>query len=148
MPLKTKRDKYDDTFSEFIRLRDGCCMKCGKPGTETKAGMIGGLECSHIFSRSHTATRYDPDNAKTMCFKDHRWWHENPPDAVEWLKSIIGQQAYDLLRYKANQVAKLKKWDKDHIRAELQEQIKLLKAGEIMPVFNPRFQQIRNQLNV
>lgn len=146
--LKTKIDKYDETFSIFIRLRDGMCMKCGKPGKATKNGMIGGLECSHIFSRNHTGTRYDPKNAKTMCFTHHRWWHENPPDAIEWLKSVIGQAEYDRLRFKANQVTKLSKWDKDYIRAEHQREIKRLQAGEIMTVFNPEFQQIRKQLNV
>jgi hypothetical protein len=124
--LKTKIDKYDQTFSKFIRLRDQVCQRCGKTGR---------LECSHIFSRRHQGTRYDPGNAKALCFTCHRYWHENPIEAVEWLKGIIGQARYDRLRLKANKPTKLSKWDKDHIRDELLVLIKRIEAGETFVQF-------------
>ena len=123
----TKIDKYDKTFSEFIRLRDGCCQKCGREGR---------LECSHIFSRRHQGTRCDPDNAKALCFTCHRWWHENPPEAIEWLKGVIGQDKYDRLRIKANTPTKMKQWDKDEIRKGHLESIKKMESGEVFECFN------------
>ena len=129
--LKTKRNKYDETFSKFIRLRDGCCQKCGK---------VGRLETSHIFSRKHQGTRCDPANAKALCFSCHRFWHENPIEAVEWLRSVIGADAYDRLRLKANKPTKLTTWEKDEIRKEQQELIrKMEKEGLEIPCFNPEF---------
>ena len=131
MAFKSKSDKYDVTFSEFIRSRDKVCQKCGKGGR---------LECSHIISRRHQGTRYDADNAKGLCFTCHRWWHENPLEAIEWLLSIIGHAKYDRLRLKANKPTKLKKWDKDEIRKIHQENIEKMKAGEHFECFNKRFE--------
>ena len=135
MALKTKRDKYDITFSKFILLRDVCCQKCGRSQ--------GKLECSHIFSRRHQGTRCDPDNAKLLCFTCHRWWHENPPEAIEWLKGIVGQQKYDRLRIKANTPTKMKPWDKDAIRAYLLIQIKKMEGGESMASFNKLYSGVK-----
>lgn len=142
MPLKTKRDKYDATFSRLIRLRDGMCMHCGKVLPVER------LECSHIISRSSAALRHDPRNAKALCFTCHRWWHENPLDAAEWVKGILGADHYDHLRVAGSRPTKVPKFEKDMIRSQQLELIKRLEAGEIIPVFNPQFQQIRRQLNV
>lgn len=128
----TKIDKYDKTFSEFIHLRDKCCQKCGKSD--------GKLECSHIFSRRHQGTRCDPDNAKLLCFTCHRWWHENPPEAIEWLLGVIGQAKYDRLRIKANTPTKMKAWDKDEIRKIHTENIKIIKDGGHFDCFNRIYQ--------
>ena len=114
--MKVKRDKYDITFSEFIKKRDVYCQKCGKSD--------GKLECSHIFSRRHQGLRYDEDNAKLLCFGCHRWWHENPPEAIEWLKSIIGEDAYNKLRIRAHKPTKLSMFDRDSIRQFLLIRIK------------------------
>lgn len=114
--MKTKRDKYDITFSEFIKKRDCYCQRCGKSD--------GKLECSHIFSRRHQGLRYDEHNAKLLCFSCHRWWHENPLEAVEWLKTIIGVERYDNLRLMAHKPTKLTKFDRDLIRENLIKRIK------------------------
>jgi len=133
--FKSKIDKYDKTFSEFIRLRDGCCQWCGK-----YRGDIKKLECSHIFSRRHQGTRCDPKNAKALCSYHHQMWHSNPVEAAECLKGIIGQGEYDRLRLKANKVCKMKVWDKDYIRAEQNEMIEEFENGTVRPVaFNPVF---------
>jgi len=132
---KAKFDKYDKTFSLFIRLRDGCCQKCGKHHGDIKR-----LECSHINGRRHQGTRCDPKNAKALCNHCHRWWHREIIEAAEWLKSIIGIGEYDRLRLKANKVCKMTKWDKDYIRDEQTKMIKGFEDGSIQPVaFNPVF---------
>lgn len=133
--MKIKQDKYDKTFSKLIKLRDVCCQKCGRVDAK--------LECSHIFSRRHAGTRHDPANAKLLCFACHRWWHENPIEAVEWLRGVIGADKYDRLRLKAHKITKLSKFDKDQIRKEHTAEIKKMEAGtSAMQSFNPEFRAI------
>ena len=130
--FKIKRNKYDITFSEFIKLRDRVCQKCGKS--------TGQLECSHIFSRRHIGIRWDADNAKLLCGVCHRDYHSNPVESAEWLKGIIGENKYNRLRIKANTVAKLKSWDKDEIRKIHLENIEKIKSGIIFKCFNRLYQ--------
>ena len=126
-----KRDKYDITFAEFIKLRDkGICQDCGRTGRET----------SHIFSRRHQGTRCNPDNAYFACNPCHRKYHSDPIESAEWVKGVIGQARYDRLRLKANTATKMKKWDKDEIRKIHQENIEKMKAGEHFECFNKRFE--------
>lgn len=69
---KVKREpdptkKLDKVFSAYVRLRDvmpnGCfrCISCGQIKTFDQA------DCGHYFSRTHMATRWDPDNAHAEC---------------------------------------------------------------------------------
>ena len=134
--FKIKKDKYDHTFSEFIKLRDQRCQRWGK--------QTGQLETSHFFSRANQALRCDPDNACLKCNACHRWWHKNPVDAAEWLKSIIGEAAYELLRYKARQPQKFSTFSKDERRKEQQQQIKDMKAKTlVIPCFNARYRPLQ-----
>ena len=55
-PWKTYR--ADAKFSEWIRERDKKCLRCGT--TEN-------LTCSHFWSRSKSALRYEPDNCIALC---------------------------------------------------------------------------------
>ncbi len=98
MGLKIKQTKYDKRFSKLIRARDVICQRCLKSD--------GQLECSHIQSRRHKSLRHDTGNAKLLCFLCHRWWHENPLDAVKWLVSVIGEDRHDRLMLLANAVKK------------------------------------------
>ncbi len=126
--FRSVRNKYDITFSEFIRIRDGCCQMCGK---------VGRLECSHIHSRKNMGIRCDPTNAKALCNICHRKWHSNPTEATEWLKGVIGEAAYDRLRLKASKPIKLTVFEKDLIRKRQMEDIKKMESGEIViPCFN------------
>ena len=124
----TKIDKYDRTFSLFIKTRDVRCQRCGRKDQK--------LECSHIFSRSHIGIRCDPMNAKLLCFTCHRWWHENPTLGTEWLKDIIGDQVYLELRLKAKAVYKMPSWRKDEIRSY---QVECIAKGDCGPMFNKRW---------
>lgn len=69
----------DALFSEIIRKRDGKCMRCKKRNNVQ-------MHCSHIVSRKHLHGRWNEKNALCKCSACHRWWHENPTRASEWLK--------------------------------------------------------------
>lgn len=85
--------KADKTFSQFIRDRDEwTCCKCG---TQDRERM---MQCSHYWSRAHSATRYVPDNCITLCAKCH-WAVEKRKQG--WYRSYmlqwLGQAVYDNL---------------------------------------------------
>ncbi len=97
--MKVKRDKRDDVFSKLVRERaENSCEWCGKycgPKHEN-----GRLDCSHIFSRRHMATRWHPDNAVAHCFSCHLKYGENPLAASRWLVDHFGRGYVDLLEEK------------------------------------------------
>lgn len=113
--MKIKFDKRDLLFSKLIRARDRCCVRCGRSDAR--------LECSHIFSRRHAATRWDPDNAKALCFTCHRWWHENPADSGEWIKGYLGAEKLERVRLKAMASTKVSKAEREEIYLDLKKQI-------------------------
>jgi hypothetical protein len=87
---KTLKNKADRLFSEFIR-RKGYCEWCGKVDDGT-------LQCSHIFSRRFLVTRWEPINANCLCASCHFKWHQQPVEAVEWVKGYLGEDVYNELR--------------------------------------------------
>lgn len=119
--MKIKRDPRDILFAQIIKYRDKRCVRCLRAD--------GKLECSHIYSRRHKGTRWDEDNAKLLCFKCHRWWHENPFEAVEWVRSWMGERRYNALRMRASKITKFTKHDLEIIKQELKERLAELKGG-------------------
>lgn len=84
--------KADSVFSKWIRARDGKCLRCG-----TKDG----LSCSHFWSRSCSALRYEPDNCITLCtWKCHIYGWENQKQGAyrDFMIGRLGQDRYDELQ--------------------------------------------------
>lgn len=100
---KIKRDPADKLFSEYIRKRDGRCVRCGK--TEN-------LQCSHFWSRRMEGVRFDPINAEALCPGCHkRWEHQKEikihdelimGEYAQYKLEKLGQRGYDLLKLKAH----------------------------------------------
>jgi len=87
-------------------------------------------------------TRCDPDNAKALCNTCHRWYHSNPLLSSEWVRAVIGDDAYYRLMRKAKTPTKMTVADKDFIRAEQKEQIKQMEKGDlVLTPFNPRLKR-------
>ena len=132
--MKIKTDKYDKRFSQLIRLRDVVCQRCGKGGR---------LECSHVHSRRHKAIRWDTRNAKALCFTCHQWYGANPVEASEWLKSIVGERQYDILRLIAHKATKAPDQAyMDILYGEMKEEIDYLRS---VPEEKRRKLQFRNR---
>lgn len=94
-----KRDKADEVISEYIRLRDGRCRRCEKPGYGPKG--IYGLQASHYYSRRHENTRFDPDNLDALCAGCHSYWEKEGKEEYKAFKiAQLGQQEFDLLNVK------------------------------------------------
>lgn len=89
---KTLKRNADKLFSEYIRSI-GCCEWCGKVDNT--------LQTSHIFSRRFLVTRWEPLNANCLCASCHFKWHQQPVEAVEWIKEYLGEDVYNELRIMA-----------------------------------------------
>ena len=133
--MAIKRDKVDAIFSKLIRERaDWSCERCGKhfPSRGGKEAM--GLHCSHLYSRRHTRTRHDPDNAVAHCFTCHQWLGENPVDFANWIEDYIGVGRLEILSEKAHSECKMTKKDKEaqyqHLKAEYSRMMALREEGQ------------------
>ena len=108
-----KRCKYDIVFSKLIRSMAGHrCEYCGISGCR--------VECAHIFGRRARSTRWDIDNAVSLCNYHHRYFTENPVLFFDWLSEYIGDEKLDALRLRAHSV---KKWAKDE-KEEMYQDLK------------------------
>jgi hypothetical protein len=57
------------------------CLECG-----TREG----LQCAHLISRRYSATRWDPANAVTLCFRCHKKFTERPLEWDAWCERYVG----------------------------------------------------------
>lgn len=96
-------DKLDKIFSQYIRLRDCMpngyfkCISCGKIKPFEQA------DCGHYHSRRHMSVRFDPLNAHAECRACNRFTADHLIGYREHLIEKIGQDAFDILAWKASQ---------------------------------------------
>ena len=93
----TLNNQLDKLFSEIIRSR-GKCERCNRVDDT--------LQTSHVFSRSHLSVRWDFDNAFCFCASCHWWWHKNPPYTKDCSIKILGEDVYDELVKRKEQICK------------------------------------------
>jgi len=96
MKKTTIRNKLDKICSEIVRAR-GKCEKCGSRNN---------LQCCHIFSRTYNNTRWDLENLLSLCAGCHFWGHKNPIGFTELVRAKLGEEKYELLKEKHNQITK------------------------------------------
>jgi hypothetical protein len=127
-----KKDKFDKLFSDSIRERDNwTCQRCQ---TYYPVGHRRGLHCSHIFSRRHRATRWEPCNAVAHCYSCHEYLGGNPVMFDKWAREHWGDYIIDMLEEKHRQIIKLTKHDKvelyAHMKAEYARMLRERAAGD------------------
>lgn len=106
------RKRADHLFSEYIRKRDGKCLRCGKTDT---------LQCAHIIGRRNHHLRYDPQNAITLCYACHiHWWHKEPLEAANWFRSFR-PKGEEYLNQEKNKIEKV---DYDSVIVSLKGMLK------------------------
>jgi len=99
--MKIKIDKADKVFSEFIRRRDGRCVKCESTG-DGPLGIVG-LQCSHYFGRRSESTRFDPENCDALCFGCHQIWGSDDREGYRAFKiKQLGERGFKLLMVRNN----------------------------------------------
>lgn len=121
--MRVRIDKADQAFSEYIRMRDGRCVRCGRFG-EGANGIVG-LQCSHYFGRRRENTRFDPRNADALCFGCHQIWGSEDREAYREFKiRQLGEKEYKSLYLASNQ---MKKKDRKMSLIEAKALLKTLK---------------------
>lgn len=87
--LKRKAVKL---HSEYVRARDGACVRCG--GTYR-------LQCAHMVRRTYAATVTDEMNARALCGGCHIFIDSHHWEAVKFWSEQFGVAHYEATRNKA-----------------------------------------------
>ena len=112
MKLKTPkrvRKDLDKIVRQIILIRDEHkCQKCGEYVTGSFA------HTSHVIPKGRCgALRWDLDNLKILCFRDHlQWWHLNPVEAGAWFTKKFPKRWEHLDKHKHD----IKKWKISELR--------------------------------
>ncbi len=101
--MKIRIDQADKVFSQFIRLRDGECMRCGSRVELNNNGMPITHQNSHYFSRGREGTRFDPQNCDCLCYGCHvRWGGDEREDYKDFKIKQLGLEEFKRLDVKAH----------------------------------------------
>jgi 5-methylcytosine-specific restriction endonuclease McrA len=110
-----KRDKYDATFSDYIRARDRwTCQRCKRYFPE---GQRNGVHCSHFIGRRKQGTRFEPDNADALCHGCHQQMEDlKGTEYRDWKMLQLGEQRFYEMQRQGTAVKKWKAGEKDELR--------------------------------
>lgn len=117
---KKQKLEIKGLIRQVIVLRDGeYCLRCGSTQK---------LQMSHIFSvGAHKKLEYDWDNIKFLCYRCHfHWWHKNPMEASEWIRTVINSERYERLKLFAYQSNSKGVRDYNTLKIALTSEIKRL----------------------
>ena len=96
-------------WAKAVKVRAGYkCEYCGSRDY---------LISHHIFSIRHSNTKWDIDNGICLCVGHHifkKFSAHGSPEFILWIIKYIGQERYERIRLKANQIKKwteLEKWE-------------------------------------
>lgn len=97
------RDAADNAFSQYIRLRDSRCVRCGSEVVINDKGLPVSHQASHYFGRGKESTRFDPENVDTLCAYCHKLWGGEEREEYKAFKiEQLGQRGFDLLMLRSN----------------------------------------------
>ena len=94
---KVTRDKADDLFSKWIRLRDKCCKRCHSSVKINHKGLPVTHQASHFVGRRKESTRYDPLNVDTLCGACHMYFTSHPAEHYLWQVQTKGLATVEAL---------------------------------------------------
>ncbi len=103
-----KRDPADIAFSQYIRLRDTKCQRCGSlVRINLETGMPVSHHNSHFWSRGKESTRFDESNCDTLCYGCHHIWEKDERKIYEAFKiKQLGQNEFNKLDFRAHHTVK------------------------------------------
>jgi hypothetical protein len=122
--MAVKIKPSDAVFSKCVRERtDYTCERCHKQYDRSSTG----LHNSHYHGRANRSTRWDKVNCFSICYSCHIFLGANPYEHTQFVKSLIGDGAHELLLERKNSTILGKIFAKDdkagliakHYRAEL-----------------------------
>lgn len=92
---KIKIDPADKYFSQWIRLRDKACKRCGSAVSFNEKGLPVSHQASHFMGRGKEITRFDPDNVDTLCYGCHSHLTANPAIHKQWQIDQKGEKVVE-----------------------------------------------------
>lgn len=99
-------DPADKYMSQWIRLRDMKCVRCGSRVQLNAEGLPISHQASHFMGRRKEATRFEPSNVDTLCTGCHAYFTANPAEHYQWQVSKKGQKVVDSLVLLSNSYKK------------------------------------------
>lgn len=100
--MKIKITKLDALFSKYVRLLSGgYCKRCGKWLGYAK------LHNAHFHSRRKHSVRWDVDNTAPLCYGCHSYVDGNPLKKIEFFLEILGQDRFNKLNERAENLTKV-----------------------------------------
>src|SRR3990167_3449 len=97
--ISSLKKKADIVFSLYIRQRDKRCFTCNSAKN---------LQCGHFISRSHNATRYDPENAKAQCVGCNVFKNGNMAEYSYRLLQKLGKERFNALIKRGREIKQFK----------------------------------------
>lgn len=77
-------------------------MRCSSAVEFNDKGWPVSHECSHFYGRKSESTRFERDNADTMCHGCHQYFTSNPAEYSAWKLKQLGQKRFDTLLLQKN----------------------------------------------
>jgi 5-methylcytosine-specific restriction endonuclease McrA len=97
-------EKCDTLFSLIVRARDAYrCRMCGYQG-RPKDGI---MQCAHGWERDRRNTRFDLDNAWTLCRGCHKKYTHNFTGWTAWMRKNQGDEKFEQVWARAQITVKL-----------------------------------------
>lgn len=134
---KRRRNKLDILFSKLVRERDD--YTCQHTGINRRAEP-GRLDCAHIFSCRHVATRWHPQNAVALTKASHMHFTGEPFEWADWCVEQWGESFIDELRFVAHKPVK---WPK-----KLREEIYQHYKGELKRIEGLRAEGVTGRIEI
>lgn len=129
--MSIKITAADKWFSLCIRLRaNWCCERCGT----SYGGPSQALHCSHLHGRGKYATRFDPRNARSICYGCHQYLGAQPEMHRQWFREHLGPYDYDALTERAQDqvIARQVKREIKAVSAHYREQFRVMTPGQAL----------------
>lgn len=103
---KIRIDPADKAFSQWVRLRDKECLRCGSAVQFNDKGLPITHQASHFKGRGKESTRFEPENLTTLCYGCHSYLGSQPNEHYSWQVERLGQAIVDRLILLSNSYKK------------------------------------------
>lgn len=122
--------KLDKLCSLLVRIRDDwTCQRCGKKYKPPTSA----LHWAHFITRTRHNTRWNPENASTLCYGCHSYLDRNFPEKRKFFVDKLGERKVQEIEI-AGEIA-ARSQDKTLIEIYLKEELKKQKSQEGSHIF-------------
>lgn len=124
--MAARIDPADRVFSQYIRIKQRKCQRCGSPVEFNANGLPISHQASHFQRRGKENTRFDEENVDTLCENCHAHFTANPKEHYAWQVKQKGQEKVNEIILKSHQY---KNKDRDEAYKYWRKRLKDLRAS-------------------